>query len=171
MKKGVYFSNTTRNCLVCLLTLLLCACFQRFEEIRVVETSQGIAFDVPKIEAGLKKGQVYELLDLTVMRRECEEDCTMWFVVRKSSQVRTENLESARIVYGLEPRGMDPRTRAKPLRPGSFSVSATVQQYDAAGQLITSLSLEGLFSIYQDESGNLRVTRAASTGDKFWLDH
>ena len=47
-----------------LLVLLLCACFQRFIEIQTIATSRGIAFEVPEIDAGLKQGQVYELLDI-----------------------------------------------------------------------------------------------------------
>jgi hypothetical protein len=94
----------------------------------------------------------------------------MWFVVRESSARNNGNLDAARIVYGLEPGGMVLRTRAQALRPGSYTVSATVQQYDAAGEFIKSLSLDGVFSVYRDESGNQRVMGEASTGDKRWVD-
>jgi hypothetical protein len=145
--------------------LLLSACFQRFIKIHTVEAGQGVAFEVQEIADGLKQGHVYEVLDLTVMRRNCEKDCTMWFIVRESSQAHSGNLDAARIVYGLEPQGMVLKAPAKTLEPGSYTVSATVQQYDATGKFIKSLSLDGDFSIYQDESGKQRVSQNTSTGD------
>jgi hypothetical protein len=152
--------------LLILLVLLLCACFQRFMEIQTIATSRGIAFEVPEIEAGLKKGQIYELLDLTVMKRDCQEDCTMWFIVRDPSEKNSGNLDAARIDYGFAPGGMVVRTPTKALRSGNYSISATVQQYDASSQFVKSLSLDGMLSLHRDESGNLKVNHNALTGEK-----
>jgi len=139
--------------------LLLGACFQNFLEIRTVDTEQGVAFEVPHIGAGLREGQRYELLDLTVMKRDCRDDCTMWFVVREGAVAGGANLDSARIVYGREPAGMVLRTPARALQRGRYSVSATVQQYGASGDFMRSLSLDGVFSIHEGPSGNQRVGR------------
>lgn len=151
-----------QHLLVVPLALLLLACFQRIDVIRAVDTTQGVAFESEEIEAGLKKGRLYELLDLTVMRLDCEGNCITWFLVRtgsSSASTSEGNLEKAQIVYGLKPKGMDARTQAKDLEPGGYSVSATVQEYGADGKLINSLSLDGEFSIYLDTSGNPRVAR------------
>ena len=152
--------------LVFLLVSLLCACFQRFTEVQTIVTDRGIAFEVPEIEAGLKKGQVYELLDLAVMKRDCAEDCTMWFIVREPSRTNSGNLDAARIYYGLAPAGTVVRTPAKALPPGRYSISATVQQRTASGEFVKSLSLDGTLSLHRDEPVNLRANRDASTGEK-----
>jgi hypothetical protein len=148
-----------------IIALLLCACFQRVTEIRAVEASDGVAFEVRAIEAGLTDGRSFRLLDLTVTRRECDEDCTMWFIVRDTAQPDGGMLEAGRIVYGDPPGGMAVRTPARAFSRGSYAVSATVQQYDAAGALMRSLSLDGEFSIDQDGSGRQRVRGQASTGE------
>lgn len=153
--------------LIILLPLLVAACFERVVEIHTTESSEGITFEVPALEAGLLRGQAYELLDLTVMRRaDCNEGCTMWFLVRDTEREPGGNLRAVRIVYGQEPEGMVRRAAAKVLEPGTYSVSATVQEYDVAGRFHKSITLDGDFFVYLDPSGTQRVSREPSTGDR-----
>ena len=97
-------------------------------------------------------------------KRACKAQCTMWFIVRDPSQTNSGKLAAARIDYGLAPLGMAVRTPAKALQLKSYSVSATVQQYDASGEFIKSLSLQRVFSLSQDASGDLGVGHGASIG-------
>ena len=147
--------------LVLLAVLLLGACFQKFEAVRAVETERGIAFEAPEIEVGLQKGQVFELLDFTVVKRDCERDCTMWFIVREPGHAKGGQLEEGRLYYGLAPAGMAVRTPAKTLGPGSYSLSANVQQRDASVRFLKSLSLDGALSIRSDESATPQTSRDA----------
>ncbi len=152
--------------LVLLSVLLLGACFQKFEAVRAVETERGIAFEAPVIAAGSRQGQVYELLDFTVVKRDCERDCTMWFIVREPGPANGGQLEAGRIYYGVAPAGMAVRTPAKTLGPGSYSLSATVQQRDASGGFLKSLSLDGALSIRRDEPATPQASRDVQTGAK-----
>lgn len=152
--------------LALLSVLLLGACFQKFEVVRAVETERGIAFEAPVIAAGSREGQVFELLDFTVVKRDCERDCTMWFIVREADPANGGQLEAGRIYYGLAPGGMAVRTPAKTLGPGSYSLSATVQQRDASGRFLKSLSLDGALSIRRDEPATPRASRDVQTGAK-----
>jgi hypothetical protein len=138
--------------LALLLLLVSTACYQRFHEIQAVETAQGVVFELPEVAAGMQKGHAYELLDLTVTKRDCTGQCTLWFLVRQTPSVGSANLESARIVYGIGPEGMEHRTRAQALPASSYAVAATVQQYDATGGLVDSLSMEGSFSVSSPSS-------------------
>lgn len=158
--------NSLPRYLVLLSVLLLGACFQKFEAVRAVETERGIAFEALAIAAGSREGQVYELLDFTVVKRDCERDCTMWFIVREPDRASGETLEAGRIYYGLAPGGMAVRTPAKTLGPGSYSISATVQQRDASGGFLKSLSLDGTLSIRRDEPATPQASRDVQTGAK-----
>jgi hypothetical protein len=152
--------------LALLLVAAAAACFTRFYEIRAVETAQGIAFDLPEVESGLRRGRAYELLDLTVTRRDCDDQCMAWFLVRETARMGGANLGAPRIVFGAGPEGMEERTRAGDLAPGRYAVAATVQQYDAGGEMTDSLSMQGSFSLELDESGARRLAGEPSEGDE-----
>jgi hypothetical protein len=150
--------------LALLLVAAAAACFTRFHEIRAVETAQGLAFDLTEVESGLRRGRAYELLDLTVTRRDCDDDCTAWLLVRETARVGETNLASPRIVFGVEPEGMEERTGPGDLAAGRYAVAATVQQYDASGELTDSLSMQGSFSLELDASGERRLAGGPEEG-------
>lgn len=151
----------SRSLLVAPILLLVLACFQTFHEIRVVDTHEGVAFESKAVSEGLAKGSFYEVLDLTVMQRDCErDDCTAWFVVRKGdapTPTTPGNLASGRIVYGVDLANMETRTPARALTPGHYTISATVNEYGRDGEPSDSLLLDGRFSIERSESGSPRV--------------
>jgi hypothetical protein len=158
--------NPLPRYLVLLSVLLLVACFQKFGAIRAVETERGIAFEAPDIAAGSREGRIHELLDFTVVKRDCERDCTMWFIAREPGRASGETLEAGRIYYGLAPGGMAVRTPAKTLGPGSYSISATVQQRDASGGFLKSLSLDGTLSVRRGGPETPQASRDVQTGAK-----
>ena len=118
-----------------------------------------VAFENGELAAGLHEGRTLTLLDLTVTRRDCEQDCTMWFVVR-AAEPDAGKLVAPRIVYGQAPSGMAARTPAKPLAPGSYAIGGTVQRHDPTGALEKSIMLDGTFAIEQDASGKRHVRNA-----------
>jgi hypothetical protein len=59
---------------------------------------------------------------------------------------------------------MQERTPAGDLAAGRYAVAATVQQYDAAGSLTDSLSMQGGFSLTIDASGARRLGDAPPQG-------
>lgn len=137
--------------LVLLAVLALWGCFQKLEPIHTLSTEEGVAFEMPEIAAGLAQGHSYRLLDLAVFKRNCTQSCAMWFVVSGSS--RGPVLDVARIVYGQRPPGTVTRNAAQELTVGTYSVSATIQQLDADGGLIRSISLDSEFSIRKEAAG------------------
>lgn len=151
-------SNPSLRYLTLLSVLLLAACFQQFEAVRAIETKSGLAFEIPAMIAGLRQGQVYQLWDFTVVKHDCAGDCTMWFIVRQPDSTNGEPLKTARLYYGSVPAGMAARMPAKTLSPGRYSLSATVQQRDAADRFRKSLSLNGMLSIRQGESVTPQVS-------------
>lgn len=144
--------------------LLLCGCFQQLLEIRAVDTDDGVAFELPALADGMANQKRYELLDLMVTKLKCQSDCTLWSVVRAPGP-GIAPLNRARIAYG-EPRpGTVLRTHAGSLTPGSYAVSATVQEVGAQGELVRSLVMDSTFEIARDSSGKLRVVgRTGETG-------
>lgn len=147
--------------------LLLCiACPQSFDEIRVVEVGDRTVFEMPRITAGLEADGAFELLDLTVRRSDCSSDCTVWSLVRADSLVGAANLRTARLDYGTAPPGMEQRRPAAALEPGTYTISATVQRYDAAGSFIESLSMHGSFTARGADPGEPRGGEPSSTASR-----
>lgn len=132
-------------------------CYQRFREIRAVETPDALVFQFPDVAAGQGQGQSYELLDLSVSKRDCQKDCTAWMLVREAASEGSANLTTGEVVYGVGPDGMERRTPAETLPPGDYIVDATVQQYDASGQFVDSLSMEGSFTLRSEVPGGQRT--------------
>jgi hypothetical protein len=140
------------------LALLLPACPNEVSQIRAVAEDDGkrVVFEIDDAASGLREGKNMTLLDLQVMRRNCTQDCTMWFLVR-TPEPKAGRLGDHRIAYGNAPGGMTARTSARPLEPGSYAVGATLQRYGSSGQLEDSITLDGVFAIDLDASGQRRV--------------
>lgn len=160
---------TRLRCLLWLapaLAVLTAGCFKRMAPVRTVDTPQGVAFELAAVADGISEGRTHELLDLSVMRRDCQSDCAMWSVTRHAAGVGSANLKTSRLVYAQAPDGMAAQRPARALVPGRYSVSVTVQQYDSGKELVRSLSLEGQFAIQADGSGVLRVRGASQGGER-----
>lgn len=164
MERPKYVIRLLRSVHALLALIFVTACVERVTQLQVIQTKHGIAFVASNIEAGLRSGNRYEMLDLTVLKRDCSTDCTMWFLVRQSSTGDSQKLPSGRIDYSFTPPGMATRTAAKALKSGSYSLSATVQEQNATGEFIKSLTLHGVFSLAEGSSGNLRLSPSTSKG-------
>jgi hypothetical protein len=138
--------------------LSLLGCPKRANEVRAVEVPEGdgVAFEIDAVAAGLRERRTMILLDFTVLRLDCEEDCTMWFLVGESDAT-AGRLANHVISYGTAPSGMIARTAAKPLRTGSYTIGGTLQRQDSSGRLEKSILLVGTFVIEPGESGRNRV--------------
>ena len=145
--------------------LLVCGCFQRFFPILAVETNDGIAFELPEVSDGLSDKRRYELLDLTVAKRGCSSDCTVWDVVSAPGPGSTY-LTGARITYGEALPGAVIRTAPRDLVPGVYTISATVQEYGAGAELVRSLDTMGDFELYRNGAGKLHARRHDRSGKK-----
>jgi len=133
----------------------VCGCYQRFDAIRAVETKDGLAFEFPEVADGLSDKRGYEVLDLMVTSSGCGSYCTQWDIVSPPGP-RNANMVGARIRYGEAVPGTVIRTPARALKPGIYTVGATVQEYGPDGELVRSLSTMGDFEVYRDDSGRLR---------------
>jgi hypothetical protein len=135
---------------------LVCGCFSQFFPIHVVDTKEGVAFELPEMADGLSSKHRYELLDLRVTTRGCSSYCTFWDIARPLES-GTVYLDRARIVYGTPVPGTVARTPAQSLSAARYTVAATVQEYGSRGELVRSLSMRKEFDVYQDDAGKLRV--------------
>lgn len=152
---------TRKHCLSFMLTLLVSGCYQRILPIRAVDGQHGVAFQLSEVEAGLAAKRKYELLDITVTKRGCTSDCEIWSVVRKAGPGITD-FRGVLVSYGGSLAGTQVRVPARPLEPGGYAVSATIQEYAASGDLARSLSLDSEFDIQRDSAGTLHVRKSDS---------
>jgi hypothetical protein len=142
--------------ITCALSLL--GCSKQASEVRAVKAPEGdgVAFEIDAVAAGLRDQRTMILLDFTVMRLDCKEDCMMWFIVGEPNAA-AGRLTKHVMRYGFAPEGMTARTVARVLEPGSYTIGGTLQRQDSSGALEKSILLVGTFAIERDQSGRNHV--------------
>jgi hypothetical protein len=159
LRRGARFGVT-----VVLATSLL-GCPNRASEVRAVEIPEAerVAFEIDDLAAGRREGRTMLLLDFELRRQDCQQDCTMWLLVRAPGAI-AETPSSHIIRYGRSPGGMSESTPARPLEPGSYELGGTLQRHDSNGNFERSIRLVGAFDLIPDESGRYRVHNGGGDG-------
>ena len=141
---------------LCALLLLVTGCYE-LGEIETSEKSGGIYFSIATNYLNSKNADSYILSDLSVAKDNCEKDCVIWTIIRKSEDnPGTQNKTTLPVKYGDKPNGMKVSINPVDLSTGKYTVAATVG-FVKQDKIIGGGLVHGRFELIKNKN-NSRLT-------------
>ena len=134
------------------LLLLITGCYE-LSEIQTSEQSGDIYFSVSKNVLESRNADSYVLSDLSVAKDDCDKDCVIWTIVKKTdnNQPATQNINTLPVKYGVVLKDMKVTVMPLELSPGKYTVAATVG-YVNKGKIVGGGLVHGRFELFHNQN-------------------
>lgn len=145
--------STMKNCFypILFLCLSLIGC-KKFSEIDITVVNENLMFS----PSSLKKNTDYQLHELSIYKKDCDDDCIMWRIsynINNPINQRFINLTNGEIFYGQVFTNSDIDVPAKKLTSGIYNLSGSISTHNNQASLFSKD-----FILKINENGTINVT-------------